>query len=137
VAQNHFDRHSSKTPGAPKLTTSTVDVLTAQFSRLHPFQTVHVDRSDRRSIRHFSIGKALDAAGATEKVPDRFLVEEILGEIILAGRQPKVLSRRKRQHEPHALAPRAIAGDRIVEIDADLVLNGPALAAAFVLCNRH
>jgi hypothetical protein len=112
-------------------------VLTAQLSRLHSFQTVYVNRSDWRSVGHFSVGKTLDAARAAEKVSNRLLVKKVLGEILCSRLQPKVLSRGKRKYEAHALAPRAIAGDRVVEIDADLVLNGPALTTAPVLCKRH
>jgi hypothetical protein len=112
-------------------------MLTVQFSRLHSFQTVHVNRRDRRSIGHFSVRKALDTAGATKKVLNRFLVEEVLREIFFSGLQLKVMPRREREHEAHALAPRAIAGDRIVEIHADLVLNSATLATALVLCKRH
>jgi hypothetical protein len=119
------------------LTASAIDVLAAQFPGIHSVQTVHVNGGDERSIGHLSIGKTLDTAGAAEKVSNRFLVEEILGEITLSGLQPKILSRRKREHEAHALAPRAVAGDCIFEVYADIEPNSPTLASAFILCECH
>jgi hypothetical protein len=112
-------------------------MLAVQLPGIDSGQTIDVDGDGRRSIGHLAVGKTLNTAGATEKMPNLFLVKTVLGEILLPGLELKVLLCRECEDKAHALTARAVAGDRILEIYLDFKTYRSTLATAFVMRKRH
>src|SRR3546814_11958100 len=104
--------------------------IRVEFARVDPLQAVDVERHHFRTVRGRAIGKALDAACLAERVVDLPAVEEIFGEIVLAGFQREVLTRDEGQYRTEALAARAIAHPGPVEIGVCLEGNHAALSTA-------
>jgi hypothetical protein len=123
--------------GRAGLIAPAIDVLALQLTGLDSLEAVYIDGGNRRAVGHFPVGEALDAAGAAEQVLDRLPVEQVLGHFPFPGVELKIFPWRECEYEPHALATGAVAGNGVVKIDIDLVADGAALAAAFVVIQGH
>lgn len=66
-------------------------MLAVQFSGINSRQTIDIYCNGRRSIGHLAVGETLDTTSSAEKMADRFIVKEILGELLFSRLQLKLL----------------------------------------------
>src|SRR5262249_53136362 len=72
----------------------------------------------------------LDAAAPAEQVMDHLLVELVVAQIVLAGRELEVLGPDEREQQAPFRTMRAIARDHLTKVGGRLVAHASAMAAA-------
>jgi hypothetical protein len=75
-----------------------IEMMRTQFARFNAVEAVRVDGGHGRAVWCLGIGEALNSTCLAKQVVDFMLVEEILGQVRLAGQKRELVPRREGQY---------------------------------------